>query len=274
MNETYGEKTSALDLPGITASDFEVTRSGYVGMRNPKMAPTATFAWQFKQGTYGNLTYEKTAVFLTTLERLLGRPVMDTIMKTYFERWKFKHPSGKDFVAVFNELVPKYCGSKFGKDMNWYFDQVLYGTEVCDYELTLIENKETSAPVGVFEKDGKKTTLPSAGDTTRSPKTYDSRVVASRLGEIKLPTSVLVHFDNGQEVREPWDGQSRMVEFKYRRPEKILWAMVDPDTALVMDINLNNNSKTTEPPTAPIWKYTVKFLFWFQNLLQIGGVIG
>jgi hypothetical protein len=274
MDHTYGKKTSAIELSGLTAGDFESTRTGYTGMHNPKIAPTGTLGWLFKQGGYGNMTYQKTAVFMTTLERLIGRPIMDTLMKTYFERWKFKHPSGKDFIAVVNEIVPKYHGNKFGKDLNWYFDQVLYGTDVCDYELTTIENKEVISPKGVYEKDGKKTTVGFTKDSASVAKTFESRVVASRLGEIKLPTTVLVHFDNGQEVREPWDGQSRWVEFKYRRPEKILWAKVDPDTTLIIDINLNNNSKTTEPVRAPIWKYTLKFLFWFQNALQLSGMIG
>jgi hypothetical protein len=274
MDETYGVKTSAIDLPGLKMGDFETTRAGYTAMRNPKIAPTATHGWEFKQGGYGNLTYQKTAVFMTTLERLIGRTVMDTLMKTYFERWKFKHPSGKDFIAVVNEIVPKYHGNKFGKDLNWYFDQVLYGTDVCDYELTLIESKESSSPSGVFEKDGQRTTLGISRSADSTHTMYESRVVASRLGEIKLPTSLLVHFENGQEVREQWDGLSRWVEFKYRRPEKITWAKIDPDTVLVIDVNYNNNSKTTEPARAPIWKYTVKFLFWFQNLLQFGGMIG
>ena len=274
MDDTYGNKSSAIDLPGIRMGDFEMTRVGYTAMRNPKISPTATHGWEFKQGEYGNLTYQKTAVFMTTLERLIGRPVMDTLMKTYFERWKFKHPSGKDFIAVVNEIVPKYHGMKFGKDLNWYFDQVLYGTDICDYELTLIENKEAPTPMGVFEKNGQRTTQSTtrAADSMRTM--YDSRVVASRLGEIRLPTSVLVHFANGEEVREPWDGQSRWAEFKYHKSDKILWAKVDPDTTLVIDMNYNNNSKTTEPARAPIWKYTVKFLFWFQNILQLGGMIG
>jgi hypothetical protein len=89
-----------------------------------------------------------------------------------------------------------------------------------------------------------------------------------------MPTSVLVHFDNGEEVKEPWDGQGRWVEFKYRRPEKIVWAKVDPDSILAIDINWNNNSKTTEPASAPIWKYTLKVLFWFQNILQLAAITG
>ncbi len=274
MDETYGTRTAAVDLPGLKAGDLEVTRVGYTDMHNPKIAPVATFGWEFKQGGYGNLSYQKTAAFMTTFERLIGRAVMDTLMKTYFNRWRFKHPCGRDFLAVVNEIVPKYHGNRFGKDMNWFFDQVLYGSDVCDYELTSIENKELAAPQGVFERENKKVTLVSERDTAVSGKFYDSRVVASRLGEVKVPTSVLVHFENGQEVREPWDGQSRWVEFKYRRPEKITWAKVDPDTVLVIDINLNNNGKTVEPAVAPIWKYTVKFLFWLQNILQLGGMVG
>ena len=274
MNETYGSKSAAWDFPGFTAGDFERTRSGYTGMRNKKIAPIAAPAWTFKAGGYGDLTYQKTAVFMTTLERLLGRPVMDTIMKTYFERWKFKHPCERDFIAVFNELVPKYHGTKFGQNLDWYFDQVLRGTDVCDYELRSIESKEVASPIGTFDVGGKKVTTDASKDSANSGKSYDTRVVVTRLGEIKLPTSVLVHFENGDEIREPWDGQGRWTEFRYRRPEKIAWAIVDPDTALVIDVNFNNNSKTMEPARAPIWKYTIKFLFWIQNFLSLGSMIG
>jgi hypothetical protein len=273
MDEVYGVKTSAIELPGFQSGDLESSRSSYAGMANPKIAPVFTHAWEFKQGGYGTLTYQKTAVFLTTLERMIGRTVMDTLMKTYFNRWKFKHPCARDFLATVNEIVPKFHGNKFGRDLNWYFDQVLYGTDVCDYALRYIANNEVNPIQGVVEREGKKVTLEEKKDI-ETKKLYDSRAVAIRLGEIKLPTSVLVHFDNGQEVREQWDGQSRWVEFKYRRPEKIVWATVDPDTVLVIDINWMNNSKTTEPPTPPIWKYTLKFLFWLQNAFQLAAILG
>ena len=273
MNEVYGSKTAAVDLPGFTAGDFEVTRLGYTGMRNKKIAPIATPAWMFKGGGYGNLTYQKTAVFMTTLERLIGRPVMDTIMKTYFERWKFKHPCERDFVAVFNEFVPKYHGTKFGRNLDWFFDQVLRGTDICDYELTSIESRLVTSPEGLFDSGGKKVSA-APNDSARGAKLYDTRVLVSRLGEIKLPTSVLVRFENGDEVRQAWDGQARWVDFNFRRPEKVAWAMVDPDVSLVIDVNLNNNSKTMEPERVPIWKYTVKFLFWIQNFLSLGSMIG
>ena len=39
------------------------------------------------------ISYNKTALWLHTLERRLGWPMMQRILSTYFERWKFKHPS-------------------------------------------------------------------------------------------------------------------------------------------------------------------------------------
>ena len=97
---------------------------------------------------------------------------------------------------------------------------------------------------------------------------YESRVLVSRLGEVKMPVDVLIHFEGGKEVREHWDGQGRWTEFKYMSFDKVVWAKVDPDEVLSIDINLNNNSRTIQPTTSPIWKYTVKFLFWIQNILQ------
>jgi hypothetical protein len=274
MDETYGSKSAAIDLPGFRAGDLEVARIGYTIMRNPKVAPIATLGWTLKPGGFGNLTYQKTGIVLTTLERLIGRAVMDTVMKTYFERWKFKHPSGRDFIAVFNELVPRFHGDKFGKTMDWYFDQTLYGTDVCDYALTLLESRQVTEPSGIFDAGGKKMFSSAQGDSSSATKLYDTRVLASRLGEVKLPTTVLVHFENGEEVREPWDGKSRWVEFRYRRAQKALWAKVDPDSILVIDWNLQNNSQSIQQRVAPFWKYTVKFLFWLQNVLDFCSMIG
>ena len=261
MDETYGVKMSTIDLLGYKLGDLESARLGYLGMSNPKIAPTRLNGWEYKAGGYGNLTYAKTAVFMATLERLLGRPVMDEIMRTYFERWRFRHPSSRDFIAVVNEITKKRLGNKYGNDMNWYFDQVLYGTEICDYELTSIRNRRVSKPEGILDEQTKP-------DTSVTPRPYEARVVVSRLGEVKMPVDVLIHFESGKEVREQWDGQARWKEFKYTGEDKIQWAKVDPDEVLQIDMNFLNNSKALEVQSAPVWKYTVKFLFWIQNILQ------
>jgi hypothetical protein len=98
--------------------------------------------------------------------------------------------------------------------------------------------------------------------------TYSSKVVVQRLGEITIPVEVLIHFDNGEEKLESWDGKARTFDFSYTSNHKIIWAKIDPENKILMDVNLSNNSLTLEPETNPIWKYTLKFLFWVQNIMQ------
>ncbi len=267
MDAAYGTKTSFVDYLGFHMGDFESSRSGYTGMTNPKIAPTFSYAWDYKAGGYGDMTYYKSTTFLTTLQRMIGDDVMDEVMKTYFERWKFKHPCSKDFIAVVNEVVHKRLGDKFGKDMNWFFDQVLYDTDVCDYELTYVHNQLVFGTRGYVDSAGAKIT-PREPQDHKKALTYESEILVSRLGEIRMPVDVLVHFDDGKEIREHWDGQARWKKLTYSGPKRAIWAKVDPDNVLAIDINLNNNSETNEPVSQPIWKYTVKFLYWMQNILQ------
>ncbi|HLK97881.1 MAG TPA: M1 family metallopeptidase, partial [Hymenobacter sp.] len=271
LDHTYGSQTSQFNLWGYRAGDIEGNRIGYVGLPNPKVAENFRYSWQYEElEAYGSLTYYKTATWLATLDRMVGRPVMDEIMQTYFERWKFKHPCARDFIAVANEVVAKRHGNRFGPNLNWYFDQVLYGTAVCDYKLKSISNNKVQSASGIVDQQGKKVLLETKepNDKDKTGTRYRSQVMVERLGEMTLPVDVLVHFEDGREVRETWDGQARTRFFSYEGKHKVAWAKLDPQNKLLLDINLNNNSRAIEPETAPFWKYTVKFLFWVQNALQ------
>lgn len=265
MNFTYGDKTSFVDFNGFHLGDFEYQRLGYTSMNNPKVAEVFRNAWEFQHGGYGSLSYAKSATWLLTLDRLIGRPTMDEILKTYFERWKFKHPCGQDFIDIVNEIVRKNHGTQFGDSMDWFFDQVLYGSDVCDYKLARIRNKKLKPPEGIHEVGGNKMTYKSIEYENII---YESKVIIHRLAEVVMPVEVLIHFDNGAEILEKWDGKSRTKEFAYERPEKIVWAQIDPEKKIMIDINFHNNSRTTKPKRAVIWKYTLKFLFLLQNAMQ------
>ncbi len=262
MDESYGEQNSVVDFFGLHVGDFETSRLEYTGLPNPKIAPIATFVWKFPQRRSGSLTYGKTAVFLTTLDRLIGRAAMDTVMKTFFARWRFKHPCGRDFVSVVNEVVPRMCGNRFGPDMNWFFDQVLYGTDICDYELTSIQNSDLRK-----RAEG-------ASHDSMHKASYESHVFVSRLGEVCMPVTIAVRFEDGSETREEWDGKARTKDLTFQRNVPVVKAEVDPDHVLAIDINYINNAKTVEPKTSAIWKYTISVLFWIQNVFHVLAVFG
>ena len=243
MDETYGPRSSQVDLLGFRMGDMETSRDGYVHQDNPAIGSSFGNTWQLPDGQYGVLTYFKTATWLRTLEGLVGRPVMDEIMQTYFIRWQFKHPNGQNFIDIVNEIVPKRLGSKYGADMNWFFKQVLYGENVVDYSLHSLKNRTL---------DKQKQTI----------------VTVRRNGDGIMPVDILVHFDNDKEVTLHWDGKEHQRQFTLTQNAKAVWAAVDPKQKVYMDTNFNNNSLTLEPSSAPAAKFATRFLFWVQNWMQ------
>ncbi|MCY7360345.1 MAG: M1 family metallopeptidase [Rudanella sp.] len=243
MDETYGPKSSQVDLFGFRMGDMESSRDGYVRLDDPAVGPSFGNVWQLPDEYYGQLTYSKTATWLRTLEGLVGRKTMDEIMRTYYQRWQFRHPNADSFIAIVNEIAPARTGFRYGSDMNWFFDQVLYGDNVCDYELYKIRNRKQ-------------------GNGTRST------IQVTRRGDAQMPVDVLVHFDDGKELMLFWDGKARAHTFTINQKAEVVWATVDPKQKLYIDTNFNNNSLTLSPSSAPAAKFATKMLFWVQNWMQ------
>ena len=148
--------------------------------------------------------------------------------------------------------------------MHWFFDQVLFGTDVCDYKVANITNQRMGKGWGIYES---KTEVQNPRDSENADSLYYSRVILHRLGGMKLPLEVLVHFEDGTEKIEYWDGRSSTHEFVYRSPQKVAWAKIDPEYKIEMDVNYNNNSYTVEPQTTPLRKYAAKFMLLVQHVM-------
>ena len=262
MDKFYGAKTSTLDIMGIQFGNIESNRTTYIGMDNPKIAENSRFSFEFTEGGYHSISYNKSAVWLHTLDGLVGAKTMDEIMKTYYIRWKFKHPCTTDFIAVVNEVVQKNHGDKFGPSMDWFFEQVLYGTETCDYKLATITNEPMTGPIGNLDTDEKCKQV--GGDIGA----FDCSVVLHRLGELKFPVDVIINFEDGTTIAERWDGQDRSITYNYISESKITQAAIDPMHRIYMDTNFINNSLRVEAEKTGIWKTLERALFWMQNTMQ------
>jgi len=80
---------------------------------------------------------------------------------------------------------------------------------------------------------------------------------------------VLVHFNDGNEVRETWDGKSRFKDFTYKGTGKIVWVKIDPEYKITIDINYINNSLTDDPDPVPLRRMTNKLITYLQFLISI-----
>ena len=166
-------------------------------------------------------------------------------------------------VDVVNEVVRRNYGDKFGPDMNWFFDQTLYGTGICDYKVSEISNKR------VERSDNKTDTLKTSTKTySENDSLYSATVELERAGEVMLPVDVRVHFKNGAEVLESWDGKSRFKDFSYSGKGKVQWVKIDPEYKIVMDINYINNSMTLDPDRAPVRRLAGKLTTLLQFFIS------
>ncbi|MFQ6116577.1 MAG: M1 family metallopeptidase, partial [bacterium] len=173
--------------------------------------------------------YSKPALMLSTLENYLGEETFGKIMNTYSLRWRYKHPKPQDFIDVVNEVT--------GKDMNWFFDEFLYSSNVLDYAVGKISSRPKMKKRGFFDKDGEKVFFSGKENEEKEKETiYETEVLIQRLGEARIPVEILITFANGDSVRKEWDGQYRWVKYTFEKPTQLKSVQVDPDHKLVLDV--------------------------------------
>ena len=267
MDKYYGSGCSLIDHPLFSMSDRSLARSSYVYSESRQVVTNKEYSWAYPHGTYSMMSYNKTATCLWTLMGIIGEETTNDIFREYYRKWAFRHPCGKDFINVVNDVVKKTYGDKFGPDMNWFFDQTLYGTGICDYKVTRLAN--TKMPQDKYRQD----TITGTDQTLiKNDSLYTAVVEIERAGDVTLPVDVLIHFGNGSEVKETWDGRSRFRDFIYKGRGKVLWAKIDPDYRIAMDVNIINNSMTLTPDRIPVKRISSKLttlLQLFINLISL-----
>jgi hypothetical protein len=195
----------------------------------------STPTWQYWPGSAGATTYNKTALWLNTLERYLGWDTTQKILATHFERGAFKHPAPGQFFSIANEVS--------GQDLAWFFDQVYRSNAVFDYAVARVSNTASGGGVG-------------------------SLVAVRRLGDGVFPVDVKVTFSDDSTVTERWDGQASWHEFGYTKSVPVSKVEIDPAHVLLLDVNVTNNSWTSKPQTGlAVQRWVLRWTTWAEELL-------
>ncbi len=264
MDAEYGATTSYAALPGLRVGDRDVLRvSTTPDQKDVILKP----AWGYA-GDYSIYAYQKPATVLRTLQGLLGDQVMARVMRTYHERWRFRHPSSDDFFATASEVA--------GRDLAWFFHEAFRTGHVLDYAVTAVSSIEAGPSRGVFERPLDRA---ATGDVAKggaagnaAARLYESRVMVSRLGEFPFPVTLAVKFAGRPVERLQWDGRDRWKRFVFTRPERLEWATVDPDRKVWLDANSLDNARRVDPDTRVAASWTSRFLFGVQALLMFLGL--
>ena len=93
MDAYYGADRSMIDIGGLKIGEIPFQRLNVIA--SGRFDPIVKFSWDFVSGaSYSLNVYQKASLMLLTLERWLGEETMGRIMKTYYERWKFRGRPG------------------------------------------------------------------------------------------------------------------------------------------------------------------------------------
>jgi hypothetical protein len=199
----------------------------------------------------------------------MGTDKMDKMLRVYFERWKFKHPRGTDFLAVLQQELATSTDSITAHNTLALFNKGIFSTAILDYAVTRITNEQSIAPQGVFGQNATDLTYKDGSGATK----LLSKVTVQRKGDWVFPVEVLVRFEDGSTQTLYWSGEDGMKIFEISAASPVVSAQIDPQRNISLDIDLNNNSLTLQPAAAPLWKYAAKVLFWIQQLFQTIGFL-
>ena len=234
LNRWIGPERSLIDLPVGRLGYAEVHRLSFVAAaaRRPLDQP----AWQLPDLlTYAATVYSKGSLGLLTLERTLGEERFTTAVRSYAERWRWRHPTTADLRTALEEAT--------GEPLDWFFDAFAHGTEVVDYRV--------------------------AGVTGADPR----QAAIERVGEAGVPVEIRLTFADGTERRERWAGRTGRLELD-GEGRRIVAVAVDPDERIALELNrLNNVWVASTDPAGPV-AVTNRWLFFTQLLLQLGEQIG
>ena len=258
--------------------DFELNRAAAIHV--VRADPVTAWSWEFRDRmSYAANVYMRAATLLATLENLLGEPAWSRIMRTYHMRFRFRHPVKADFVGVVNEIA--------GKDMTWFFDELLEETRPFDYGVAeAFSAKVPPAVRGVFDADGKRTEVTSrkvedleaaaaASPQGAPPAAFRTTVLVRRYGEARLGgdarVELLVRFKDGSRETRAWDGRARWARFEFVGPSEVESAQVDPRGVWLIDENLANNSRGADGLRGSVVKLMTQLLFTVQSILHVFG---
>jgi hypothetical protein len=251
LDAILGPNTSMLNIAGATLGEREGQRLGYATVAD--LDPIAQKAYEYYTfNSYGGITYGKTASVLLTLEGIVGEDTVQKAMHVYFMKYRFTHPTKEDFLKTIEEVS--------GRDLHWYFNQAIYGSQVMDYKVLKME----SFPVNWYEDEKN-----SAGKKKDDKDTvYRSYVWLQRKEDFVMPVEVEIKFSDDSKVREHWDGASRWTKFQYEKKAKVISAEIDPDHKILIDRNDFNNSYADEANGTPARKVENYWMFVSQWLGQ------
>jgi hypothetical protein len=181
----------------------------------PSVDPLTRFGFRtLSNQTYFITAYAKPTLVLNQLEAMLGRPVMEQVMRAYALEMAFRHPTRQDFRRIAERVSGRNLGS--------FWQDFVEGTEVLDYAIRGVKTQEVTQGGWLFSDKA-----PVFATPQPTAPGWLGSITLERKGGIKAPITLWVRLENKDEQRLVWDGQDRWITYEF--PSPVVAAVLDPD---------------------------------------------
>jgi len=235
------------------------------------LSPVVRRVWEFRNSAEAGATvYDRAAAALETIEWEVGPEVFARIMRTYAERWAFRHPGTDDFLEVASEVT--------GRDLRPLGNALLRGTAGLDDvvgELSCTRIAPGGGP-GLYDADGGTPVFRPAARVREGGRAR-CEVLVERRGDLPLPLDVRLTFQDGTQVTEPVPPGELWRRFMTERDfpgGQVVLAEVHPGSRPGLDTNRLKDARSLETTPAPALT-VMGWLFYSAQLLAaaVGSIL-
>jgi len=231
MEDLYG-KCNFNALPRFCASSLDrMMNSDYSALRYQKPnQPANTYA---DRHAYAQASYNKVCLLLKTLENIIGKEEMTSIMKDYFSQFRFEHPTGTDFLEIFNS----HTNNRFANLM----DTMINSNSFPDAAVLRVTRNANPSFKGFVPERVAYMETPDPTNTVRF-----SIVLVKE--DLPLPVPYRLTFSDGSEVNGELGilDSSKTVTVDKPANVRLVEARIDPERKILIDLNRSNNRYSTE----------------------------
>lgn len=179
-------------------------------------APLKLAAWEYKgHRHYAENVYMRSKLVLLAIEKQVGEKTMHRIMRTYTQKYRFKHPTTADFQRVVEQVTKR----------KWtdFFNQYVYGNQMADFAVEGIDTR-------VVDSEG--------------ALRYEATVHIVKKGADYPSVPIVFHFADGTSTRKVWNGDGERMQYRINHTAPLDWVMIDPlYTIVVENKHINNYMK-------------------------------
>ena len=240
LEQYWGDTANLFDLAGFKVTMRDMSRLNATVYLGDASINQPSYSY-LGGDSYFSTVYDRGALAVETIDNLLGDSLSQIFWNTYFDKYKFAHPTPEDFRQTIIETS--------GDSLASIYDILIESPITIDYSVSNLSNRHL--------------------DSTEAEISF----ILHQEGGVDYPTDYRLYLSNGDSLDYQWFSQFETEEIIHQSPYPAVSILINPDNKWAIDANLLNNSAVVSPDNRPGFRLSAGIMFLVESLLSfVGGI--